>query len=61
VHGRDGVGTGQHQVFVAALEVRPAEVVGPEVQRLHVGAEGTIEDDDALPDRVEKGLPGHDR
>ena len=50
----DDVGPGEHEVLVAALEVGAAEVVGVEVERLDVGAEGTVVEDDALRDRVEE-------
>ena len=44
----DGVGTGHHQQLVAALQVRPTEVVGRELLQLQVRPHGAVEDDDAL-------------
>ena len=48
VHLADEVGAGEHEVLVAALERRAAEVVGPEVLVLHPGAERAVEDEHAL-------------
>ena len=67
VHLGDHVGSGDHEQLVAALEVLAAEVVGPQAQRLHVGAEGAVVDDHLLVDQVEVAagthgltrLPGH--
>ena len=59
VHAGDDVGPGEAQDLVAALERLPAEVVGREVETLHVGAEGAVEDDDALVHRLEVGLRSH--
>ena len=53
VHAGDHVGSGGDEQLVAALEGLAAEVVGGEVERLHVGAEGAVEDDDALGDEIE--------
>ena len=55
VQAGDDVGAGDGQQLVAALEVVAAEVVGGEVEALHVGAEGAVVDDDALVDQVEEG------
>jgi hypothetical protein len=57
VHRLDHVRPGEAQHLVAALQRRAPEVVGPEVETLHERAERTIEDDDALVDRIEVGLP----
>ena len=54
VHLGDEVGPGEHEVLVAALERRAAEVVGAEVVALHPGAERTVEHEDALAQRVEE-------
>ena len=47
-----------HEDLVAALEVGPAEVVGGEVEALDVGADGAVEDDDALAIGVEEAAAG---
>ena len=52
----DDVGPGEAEHLVAALELGAAEVVGRQVEALDEGAEGAVEDDDALVDRVEEGL-----
>ena len=59
VHARDHVGPGQTQHLVAALERRAAEVVGSEVEVLHVCAERAVEHDHALGDGIEVGLRFH--
>ncbi len=59
VHAGDDVRPGEAQHLVAALEGGSTEVVGAQIQRLDEGAEGAVEDDDALLDRVEVGLGGH--
>ena len=60
VHAGDDVGPGEAQHLVAALERGAAEVVGGEVEALHVRAERAVEDDDALVHRVEVGLRAMD-
>ena len=59
VHAGDDVGPGEAQHLVAALERDAAEVVGTEVEALHVRAERPVEDDDALVHRFEVGLRRH--
>ena len=59
VHPGDDVGPGQAEHLVAALERRSAEVVGGEVEGLHVRAERAVVDDHALGDGIEKGVGGH--
>ena len=59
VHLRDEVGPGEHEVLVAALEGGAAEVVGAEVLVLDPGAEGAVEHEHALVERVEE--VGHGR
>ena len=56
VHLGHEVGPGEHEHLVAALEGRPAEVVGAEVVALHPRAERTVEDEDTFPERVEEGV-----
>ena len=56
VHPGDDVRPGEAQHLVAALERLPAEVVGRQVETLHVGAEGAVEDDDPLVDGIEVRL-----
>ena len=55
----DHVGPGVDQDLVAALEGGAAEIVGPEVAQLQVGAGGAVEDDHPLPHRVEVGTHRH--
>ena len=50
----DHVGAGEDEDLVAALEVGAAEVVGGEVGALQPGAEGAVEHEDALAQRVEE-------
>ena len=59
VHAGDDVGPGEAEHLVAALEGEPTEVVGTEVERLDVGAEGAVEHDDPLAHRVQVGLLRH--
>ena len=59
VHGGDDVGPREAQHLVAALEGLPAEVVGRQVESLHVRAEGTVEDDDPLGHGIEVRLVRH--
>ena len=54
VHLADEVGPREHEVLVAALERGAAEVVGAEVLALHPGAEGAVEDEDALAQGFEE-------
>ena len=54
VHLGDEVRPGEHQVLVAAFERESAEVVGAEILALHPGTERTVEDEDALAQRVEE-------
>ncbi len=54
----DDIRAGEHQVFVAALVLLAPEVVGAEVAVLDPGAEGTVEHQHALAQRVEEGLSG---
>ena len=54
VHLVDEIGPGEHEVLVAALERGAAEVVGTEVLVLDPGAEGAVEDEHALAERVEE-------
>ena len=63
---RIDVGPREHEVLVAALEARPAEVVGGEVGGLDGGAHRAVEDEDALfQGRLEGGAAivrgAHDR
>ena len=63
MHPGHEMGRVEHEHLVAALERRPAEVVGGEVLVLHPGAERTVEHEDPLGERVEKAdiearLPG---
>ncbi len=46
---------GNHEILVAALEVRPAEVFRGQVHLLQHGAHGAIEDEDALAEKFAKG------
>src|SRR5207249_3105624 len=55
VHLGDEVGSGEHHVLVAALEVRTAEVVWPEILVLYPRSEGAVEDQDAVAQGSEKG------
>ena len=48
VHLADEIGAGEDEVLVAALEVGTAEIVGAEITALDPGAEGAVEDQDAL-------------
>ena len=59
VHGGDDVGPREAQHLVAAFEGLPAEVVGRQVESLHVRAEGTVEDDDPLGHGIEIRLLRH--
>ncbi len=59
VHGGDDVRPGQAQHLVAALELRAAEVVRREVEPLDEGAEGAVEHDQAVVDRIEVVLDRH--
>ena len=59
VHAGDDVGTGQAQHLVAALERGAAEVVGGQVESLHVRAERAVEHDDAPVHCLEVGLRRH--
>ena len=52
MHRADRVGAGPHDVLVAALELRPAEVLGPEIEPLDIGAEGAVKHDDALGENL---------
>ena len=61
VHPGDDVGPGEAEHLVAALERGAAEVVGRQVEALHVGAERAVEDDDPSLHRVEVGLCCHGR
>ena len=49
------VGTGDHQILVAAFEMRPAEILGGEIGLLQHGAHGAIQDEDALAEQFAKG------
>ena len=55
----DEVGPGEHEHLVAALEGVTTEVVGAEVELLHVGAEGAVVDHDPLGDEVEEPATAH--
>ncbi len=55
-----GVGPGDGEVLVAALEGLTAEVVGRQVLGLQPGARGAVVDDDTLGNQVEEGR-GHGR
>ena len=44
----DGVGPGYEQVFVAAFEAWPTEIVERQVLDLEVGPHRAVEDDDAF-------------
>ena len=59
VHAGDDLGTGDDEQLVAALEGLTAEVVGAELERLDVRAEGAVVDDDALRDEVEVPAATH--
>ena len=59
VHLGDDVGPGDRQEVGAALERLTPEVVGGQVECLHVGAERAVVDDDALLDEVEVLAAGH--
>ncbi len=56
VHPPDDVRTRQNQVLVAALEIRPAEVLGREVLRLHPGAGRPVEHEDLLGQELLESL-----
>ncbi len=58
VHLGDEVGSGLDEVLVAALERFATEVVGAEILALHPGAEGAVEDEDALVERIEERMHG---
>ncbi len=47
------VGPGVDQYLVAPLELGAAEVVRPQAEQLQVGAHGAVEDDGALPQRLQ--------
>ena len=49
------IGAGDDQVFVAAFEVRAAEIRGGEIGLLQHGAHGAIQDEDALAQQFAKG------
>ena len=49
------VGPGNHQILVAAFEVRPAEILRGQVGLLQHGAHGAIQDEDALAEQFAKG------
>ena len=51
------VGPRLHQVLVAALERRSAEIRGREVPLLQHGAHGAVEDEDTLLQNVGERLP----
>ena len=51
---RDDVGPGEAEHLVAALELGAAEVVDGQARGLEVGAEGAVEDDDALVHHVQE-------
>ncbi len=46
----DHVGTGDHQQFVASLEIGAPEVVSGQTGQLQVGTHGAVEDDHPLGD-----------
>ncbi len=56
----DHVGSGEAQHLVAALERFATEVVGREVEALHVRAERAVIDDHTFVDEFEVGRVGHD-
>src|ERR1700683_1776986 len=56
VHFADGIGASQHDVFVAALEMSAAEIVGSEVEPLVIGAERAIDNEDAMRQQLPKEL-----
>ncbi len=50
----DGVGPGDHEELVAALQVRATEVVGGEVEALEEGPRRPVVDDDAFVHEIEE-------
>ena len=53
-----GVGPGDHQELVTALELGAPEVVGGELGQLEVGTHGAVEDDHPLGGGAEVGGSG---
>ena len=56
MHLADRVGAGQHDVFVAALVLRTAEVLGPEVEPLDIGAERAVDHQDTVRQQLPQEL-----
>ncbi|CAB4766994.1 unannotated protein [freshwater metagenome] len=59
VHAGDHVRSREGEHLVAALEARTPEVVGREVESLHVRAEGAVKHNNPLTDCIEVGLFAH--
>ncbi len=56
MHLADSVGAGEDDVFVAALVLRAAEVLGSEIEPLDIGAERAVDHEDALRQQLPKEL-----
>src|SRR5271166_3114304 len=52
MHGADDVGPGEDDMLVAALVLRAAEILGPEVEALDVSAERAVDHEDTIREQL---------